>query len=90
MTVVDGYIHQIEKYSQVVLDLCLSGDFIYNLFLIHEIDAGHKLVVGNYFRAVVSMGVGQLEVTSRSRDVNKDDGGVNDLHTPNLLIISNL
>ena len=49
MSVLDNYIHQIEKYSQVVLDLCLSVDFIYNLFLIHEIDAAHKLVVGNYY-----------------------------------------
>jgi len=49
MSVVDSYIHQIEKYSQVGLDLCLSVDFIYNRFLIHEIDAAHKLVVDNYY-----------------------------------------
>jgi hypothetical protein len=32
MSVVDSYIHQIEKYSQVVLYLCLSVDFICNIF----------------------------------------------------------
>ena len=32
---------------------------------------------------VVSMGVQDPEVTSRSRDVNKDGGEVNDLPTPN-------
>ena len=49
MSDVDSYIHQIEKYSQVELDLRLSVDFVCNHLLIHEIDAAHKLVVGNYY-----------------------------------------
>ena len=35
---------------------------------------------------VVSMGVGHPEVSSRSRYVNKDGGGVNDLPQPYALI----